>query len=279
MAKSQSSPESCVDLSGCNVSVTVNNGSTSNAGRIGSGRQLVTITPLPPGARILPRGPSSGAVVPPPATATQVEPRHSSASFLQQSGVATKLNKVFLKASCKGKKDVKKFTLRNVDPSLITSSGNLKELIKANLHDDIKSRDFDVGYMIGNEVIRVHTEEDLREMWGDLRKSSSTTLWCDGLIDEESGKASKSSNSSRKRKHVASDDESDGEPSRITKTQKRKKTETDAKVQEVVDSLKSKHGTKYTVFQLRIWAELISSGLHVSTDEPPCNNSMFRGWF
>ena len=164
----------------------------------------------------------------PAATATQVEPRYSSTSFLQQSGVASKLNKVFLKASCKGK-DVKKFTLRNVDPSLITSSGDLKELIKANLHDDIKSGDFDVGYMIGNEVIRVRTEEDLREMWGDLRKSSSTTLWCDGLIDEESGKASKSSNSSRKRKHVASDDESDGEPSRITKTQKRKKAEADAK--------------------------------------------------
>ena len=48
------------------------------------------------------------------------------------------------------------------------------------------------------------------------------------------------------------------------------------KVQEIVDNLKSKHGTKYTVFQLRIWAELISSGLYTSTDEPPCNNSMFQ---
>ena len=128
MAKS---PESCVDLSGCNVSVTVNNGSTSNAGRIGGGRQLVTITPLPPGARILPHGHSSGAVMRPAAT----EPRRPSASFFQQSGVASKLDKVFLKASCKGKKDVKKFTLRNVDPSLTTSSGDLKELIKANLHE------------------------------------------------------------------------------------------------------------------------------------------------
>lgn len=275
-AKSHSVPQSTPDLSGCNVSVTVNNGSTSNAGRIGGGRQMVTITPLPPGARIVPRGHSSGVVVRPAPTAIQAEPRRPSVSVLQHSGVASKIDKVFLKASYKGKKDVKKFTLRNVDPTLITSSGDLKELIKANLQDDIKSGDFDVGYMVGNEVTRVRTEEDLREMWSDLRKSNSTTLWCDGLIDEESGKASKSSKSSRKRKHVASDDESDGEPSQTTKTQKRKKVESDAKVQEVVDSLKSKHGTKYTVFQLRIWAELISSGLYVSTDEPPCNNSMFQ---
>ena len=34
--------------SGCNVSVTINNGS-SNTRRVGGGRQQVTITPLPPG--------------------------------------------------------------------------------------------------------------------------------------------------------------------------------------------------------------------------------------
>ena len=278
MEKTTSQSDS--SLGGCNVSVTVNSGSTSsNLRRIGGGRQLVTITPLPPGATVAPRAPNSlgtppGPVIVRPAAA-QVSAQTRSVNVLQQSRqVANKLEKVFLKATYKGRKDVKKFTLRNVDPALITSSDDLKGLIRANLHNDIKSGDFDVGYMIGSEVIRVRTEEDLKEMWGDIHKSSSTTLWCDGLIDDESGKSSKSSKSSRKRKYVASDDDSDGEQSQSTRPQKRKKVEKDEKVQEVVESLKSKHGTKYTVFQLRIWAELISSGLYTSTDDPPCNNSM-----
>ena len=129
---------------------------------------------------------------------------------------------------------------------------DLKDLIKTNLHDDIWPGDFDVGYTTGTEVIRVWTEEDLKEMWGDIKKSSSTALWCDGLIDYESDKPSKFGKSGRKRKRAASDDESDNEASQSTKTQKKKKVDNDVEVQKIVDSLKSKHGTKYTVFQLRI---------------------------
>ena len=189
--------------------------------------------------------------------------------------VAGKLEKVFLKATYKGKKDAKTFTLRDVDPSVITSSDDLKDLIKTCLHDDIKSGDFDVGYMPGTNVIRVRTEEDLKEMWADIKKSKSqcTTLWCDGLFDDESGKSGKSG---RKRKQAASDDESDNEAHQSKKICKKKKVDNEAKVQEIVDSLKSKYGSKYTTFQLQIWAELISSGLYSSTDELLCNNSMFQ---
>ena len=271
------------------MSVTVNNESTtSNVGRVGGGRQLVTITPLPPGAAVkrpsfnpTPRAhrPSSAVIIQPlTATAQQLLP----ANVFQHSGgprqVANKLDKVFLKATYKGQKEVKKFTLRNVDPTLMTSSSDLKDLIKTNFHDDIKSGDFDVGYMVGTEIIRVRTEEDLKEMWGEIRKNRCTALWCDGLVDDESGKSSKSSKPGRKRKHAASDEESDYEAtsSQSTKTQKKKKMGNETKVQEVVDSLKSKHGTKYTVLQLRIWAELVSSGLYTSIEEPPCNNSMFQ---
>jgi hypothetical protein len=55
-------------------------------------------------------------------------------------------------------------------------------------------------------------------------------------------------------KHAASDEESDDEATSSQSTEK--KIDTAGKVQEAVDSLKSKHGTKYTVFQ--IWAELVS---------------------
>ena len=45
----------------------------------------------------------------------------------------------------------------------------------------------------------------------------------------------------------------------------------------MVDNLRTKHRSKFTTLQLRIWAELISSGIYSSTDEPPLNNSMFTG--
>ena len=99
--------------------------------------------------------------------ATQVSAQQCvPANVLQHSGgprqVTNKPEKVFLRTTYKGKKEVKKFTHRNVDPALITSSDDLKDLIKTNLHDDTKSGDFDVGYMymMGTEVIRVRTEED-----------------------------------------------------------------------------------------------------------------------
>ena len=44
--------------------------------------------------------------------------------------------------------------------------------------------------MTGTEVIRVWTAEYLKEMWGNIKKSGSTALWCDGLIDDESDKPS-----------------------------------------------------------------------------------------
>ena len=105
--------------------------------------------------------------------------------------------------------------------------------------------------MVGTEVIRVQIKEDLKEMWGEIRKNQCTTLWCDGLVDDESSKSNKPG---RKRKCAASDEESDDKAtsSQSTKTQKKKKMDNEIKVQEVVDvdSLKSKHRTKYTILQL-----------------------------
>ena len=123
--------------------------------------------------------------------------------------------------------------------------------------------------MQGTNVIRVRTKDDLLEMWSDIRKQRSCTLWCDGLVEF----GSKYSKSNIKRKH-ASDDESEEELPRSRK--KKKKAANEDRVQEVVDNLRSKQGSKFTTLQLRIWAELISSGLYTSTDEPPSNNSMFQ---
>lgn len=107
--------------------------------------------------------------------------------------------------------------------------------------------------------------EDMEEMWAELRRPRSTsTLWCDGLVDSSPKKKSR-------RRRLLSDDSDDDLP-----PAKKKQLDKQEEVQKIVNSLKSTHGSKYTAMQLRIWAELIAGGLHSSEDHPPNRNSMFE---
>ena len=207
------------------ISVTVNNGSASSTNQqVRSGRQLVMITPLPPGYR------------PPYVTAqAQSTTLHSNPSLtvgpttrasigVQSQGqkrcIDSKLDKVLLKAACKGKqKEFKTFTLRSVDTAAVVSSQDLKKLIKESLHDDSCSRDFDTGHMQGSNVIRLRTKEDMSEILSEVKKQGM--LWCDGLVDTGS-KASKSGC-----KHV-SDEDLDDEPSVTQPKKKKKKVDNEA---------------------------------------------------
>ena len=163
-------------------------------------------------------------------------------------------------------KEVKTFTMRNVDISTIKSIYELKSVIRGHFMEDIKPS-FDVGYVQGSNLIRVRSKDDLSEMWSEIRKAKNVCVWCDGLIESSSKKRS------RKRKN--SDDEDSDEDSTRTPKSKKKRVEMDEKVQEKVDTLNGKHGPKFTFMQIRIWAELLVSGLYNSLDNPPCKNSMF----
>lgn len=139
-------------------------------------------------------------------------------------------------------KEFKTFMLRNVDTAAIVSSHDLKKLIKKSLHDDISSRDFDIGYMVGSNVIRVCTKEDVSDVWSEAKRQGM--LWCDDLVDAR-GKAG---NSGRKGRCL-SDEDSDEESSIVQPKKKRKKQchDNEDKVQEIVHDLKSKHGTDNTL--------------------------------
>ena len=49
------------------------------------------------------------------------------------------------------------------------------------------------------------------------------------------------------------------------------------RVDELVDELKSKHGTLYANIQYRVWAETIDSGHHSGVDSPPRRKFKFQG--
>ena len=124
-------------------------------------------------------------------------------------------------------KEFKTFMMRNVNATTIHSVNDLKALIKENFEEDIR-RNFDVGYVQGNSVIRVRSKEDLFEMQTEVKKSKGS-LWCDGLAIEKKS-------TSRKRL-FPSDNESDEEPPRKSK---KKHQEKDEKVQEIVDTSNTK---------------------------------------
>ena len=65
------------------------------------------------------------------------------------------LDNIILKVVCKGKKDSRSFTLRNITAAELCSCDTLKEVIRRQLHGDITAKDFDVGYVQGSNVIRI----------------------------------------------------------------------------------------------------------------------------
>lgn len=89
------------------------------------------------------------------------------------------MDRVLLKAvNKKGKKDPNTFTLRDINQHALVTCDDLNGVIKRKLSDDITSGDFDVGYVQGTTVVRIHTSEDLEELWSLLRQPQKTQFCC-----------------------------------------------------------------------------------------------------
>lgn len=166
------------------------------------------------------------------------------------------------------KKDAKTFILRDVGEENFSSIMELKKTIKKQLGGDVVDSDFEVGMVEGSSVINIRTQDDVKEFWLEAKKGGKVMLWCDALKD-----------SNQKSNKRATFDDSDSEDDhRCSKSKKRRVTGRDKedKVQETIEALKEKHGeSTYTIMQLRIWSEMIQSGMHSSYTDPP-KNSMFQ---
>ena len=242
----------------CNVScvgpraiVTVNNGSGSGISQAGSHGytskgSTVTVTPLGP-------------------------PRPSQITLTRSTPIGT--HKLLIKVVEKGEKQTKDpgkiFTLRNVNPTSVSSMEGLKSLIRAQLADDIVDR-FDIGYIHSNKIISLRSKEDVIELMSCVQKNDKILLWCNGLRKIVSEKRNP-----RKRKSKSVDN-SDSDSCDDTPSTKVRKETRDDKVKCCIEELKEKHGqTTYTCMQYRIWAELLSGGVYSSTSEAPTHSTMF----
>ena len=96
------------------------------------------------------------------------------------------------------------------------------------MSNDIATGASDVGYLQESAVVRMRTPEDLEELSLLKKPQKNTILWCDGLSADGC-------------KHKHGDGEYQAKKSRGMKH--------DANIQQVqdtVDQLKAKHGSKFT---------------------------------
>ena len=169
--------------------------------------------------------------------------------------------KILLKAVGKhGRKRSKTFTLRNISVSEIYTCSLLKELIRAQLREDITTSGFDVGFLNGSNVVSIRNKDDLADIWSNLLRGERIILWCDGLAGSQKCKSA----------------ESDSDDSNIISKPKKKARDREDRVQEVHNDLKKEHGDKFTTMQYCIWSEMVAGGMHGSTVEPPATSMFLR---
>ena len=128
---------------------------------------------------------------------------------------------------------------------------NMKAQLAEELSDEIEQDvPFDVGYFEGRQSTKrwIVCNEDLSRMYSNHKSGSEISLWCD--LD------SVQQPQTRKRKNK------DGQ---ISSSHQEKEEAVDSVYSELVES----HNDKYTKPQLRLWARMITCGIHESYEEPP----------
>ena len=115
-----------------------------------------------------------------------------------------------------------------------------------------ETRDFKVGYVLGKQSTKywLVCKQDLGNMNQSLSQSKFLLLWCDA-----------------RDKQYASDNKRQKKSDEPEPPSKRQQIEDE--LDEVYKELKEKHGSKYSLPQLRCWARLLMTDKHKSKDEIP----------
>ena len=123
----------------------------------------------------------------------------------------------------------------------------LMDKLSAHVPDSLN---FNLGYFEGKQSKKrwICCEEDITTMYEFFGPGSEILLWCDGKKSPED-------------EHRL--------PTRKRKQEMTKREEKEEEVEDTYMELKERHGDNYDIPKLRLWARMVTSGLHDSTDEPP----------
>lgn len=109
----------------------------------------------------------------------------------------------------------------------------------------------------------------MKDAFGQLKSSGKLTLWCSNKV---------TAGSKRSRGNMSeSENETENELETNSKCKKQSRSEEmEARCNELVQELHSKHENAYSMVQYQLWAEMIIAKTHESIDEAP-NVPMFGG--
>ena len=200
-------------------------------------------------------------------SSTDADPESESASYGVHVSFAVKV------ISPSKRSEYKTFMLKDIDVSGVEKIPDLREILVFELGQTTVSphAPFELGYYKGSKRIWIRNNAELQEVLKLLKTGNKLTLWCDGKRLPKTKQLNDS--------HSDSDESAtEVDMQRKPKPKKRKKTkyqDRQERIDDLIDDLREKHGTKYTNIQYRIWAECIEARTHASMDSPP-RGSMFR---
>ena len=121
---------------------------------------------------------------------------------------------------------------------------HLRQVLVSEMNDDLPLH-YNIGYYEGRHHTKrwLTTDKDVIVM-NETFPDGNVIIWCDA--QEEARERS---------------------PSRRNTSSKREEKEND--VDDIVQDLKSRHGSDYSGPQLRLWARMISNGVYDDKDDPP----------
>ena len=133
--------------------------------------------------------------------------------------------------------------------------------MKAKLCDELKIDIAELGYISPGHGLKGKLnpptgDEDLEDMYGEYKNKLDIMLWCCTPHSKSDG----GTESNRKKRSLTFDKRHDV-PSPTKKQACAKKIKD---VEAIVDALKEKHATKYSVEQLNAWAHMIQLGKRIN---------------
>ena len=142
------------------------------------------------------------------------------------------------------KKEQQVFVLRDVNQAITSTPETLREELRKQFGSHVRKKyQFPLGYRRGSLKV---SPADMSEVWQCASRGKAVVLWCEGVGY-----------------HARSD--SDDEFPKKRRKKKRKMSaleEKNDRIEDIVRSLREKHGDHYTAIQYRLWAEMTDIGMH-----------------
>ena len=165
------------------------------------------------------------------------------------------------------KRDGKIYTLRNILQEDLDSPSKIKDVIVSQCGEEAVPlpADMVIGYFHGSNKFWINNRLDVNDVWKLVNEGEKVTFWCTG-VDQSCAKPKKRAlNEGSQARHISES---------AKKLKMSKQEEQRAMTEEYETKLKDKHGDKFTSFQFKLWAEMLTSGVHNDLDVPPAA-SMF----